>query len=148
MKYLFTVLLTAMSLFSFAQKSSMHSMKDFTPEQIAELQTKKMTLALDLNATQQKKVYDLNKKMAAEGKAKMMKMRNLKQQGTPLTAEQRFEMQKNMLDMQIKRQNEMKAILTKEQYAQWKAMQSEKHSKMHTKMNCNKKKGAKKMKQQ
>ena len=37
-----------------------HKFKDFTPKEVAELQTKKMTLLLDLTKTQQKEIQKLN----------------------------------------------------------------------------------------
>ena len=40
--------------------SEQRGMKDMSPEQIAILKTKKMTLALDLSAAQQKEIQELN----------------------------------------------------------------------------------------
>ena len=40
--------------------SEQGGMKDMSPEQIAILKTKKMTLALDLSAAQQKEIQKLN----------------------------------------------------------------------------------------
>lgn len=45
--------------------------KDLSPQQIATLQTKKMTLALDLDEKQQTKIMDMNLERAEMRKAQM-----------------------------------------------------------------------------
>jgi len=56
MKKLILVIALTLSSLTFAQSRKSIEM---TPEQVAELQTKKMTLDLDLNANQQKEVKAL-----------------------------------------------------------------------------------------
>lgn len=133
MKYLFTILLAGMTFFTYAQKGNgkMMSNKDYTPQQMAELQTKRMTLALDLTPAQQSKIMVLNQKMAAERTARMEKHRSMRGSGNTLTSEERFKMQNEILDIQIKNQEEMKKILNKDQFEQWKNMRTHKAKKMN-----------------
>ena len=48
--------------------SEQRGMKDMTPEQIAILKTKKMTLALDLSTAQQKEIQKVNLENAKNGR--------------------------------------------------------------------------------
>lgn len=135
MKYLLSFLLVSVSLITFAQKSehAMMGMNDFTPEQKAILQTKKMTLALELNDSQQSKILAINKKQAAEMKNKMAMHKSMKESGKKMTSDEKFNMMNKMLDAKITHQNEMKKILTEEQYGAWKKMEKKKMMKMHKK---------------
>ncbi len=132
MKYLFTILLAGMTLFTYAQKNNgkMMASKSFNPQQMAELQTKKMTLSLDLTPAQQSKILVLNQKMAAERMARMEKHRAMRGKGNTLTPDERFKIQNEMLDIQIRNQAEMKKILNKDQYEQWKSLRKQKYNKM------------------
>lgn len=97
------------------------AMKDLTPEQIATLHTKKMTLALDLSDTQQKQVQALNLENAKLRKAKMEERKARKESGDSKkpTSEERYELQLERLDNQIAHKAEIKAILSPEQYEKW-----------------------------
>ena len=53
------------------RSARMEKMQDLTPEEMATLQTKKMTLHLDLNESQQRAVQKLNLQNATERKARM-----------------------------------------------------------------------------
>ncbi|RAJ07970.1 DUF4890 domain-containing protein [Arenibacter echinorum] len=99
-------------------------MKDMSPEQIATLQTKQMTLALDLTDTQQKEIQSLNLENAVKRSEKMNEMKAKKESGEAkkLTSEERFAMKTAMLDHQIAQKEEMKKILNKEQYEKWEKM--------------------------
>lgn len=136
MKYLFSLLFAGITLITFAQNKENHMMKnmqDFTPEQNAILQTKKMALSLDLNTTQQNQVLAINKKQAVERKNKMDMRKSIKENDTKPTADERFKMMNNMLDAQLSHQKEMKKILNDDQYVAWKKMQKNKMKKMHKK---------------
>ncbi len=143
MKYLFTILLTGMTFFTYAQKSNGKMMSDmnYTPQQMAELQTKRLTLALDLTPAQQSKMMVVTQRMAAERSAKIEKRKAMRSSGKTLTPEERYKMQNEMLDIQIKNQAEIKKILNKDQYEQWKTMKNNKAMKMknyaHRSKNCN-----------
>lgn len=147
MKYLFTILLAGMTFFTYAQQGNgkMMTKNSFTPQQMAELQTKKMVLALDLTSAQESKVLAYNQKMAAQRKAMMQKRKTMKESGKTLSSEERFKMQKEMLDRQIKNQAEMKKILNKEQYEQWKNMRAKMAKSKHGKKmnNCSHRSGRK-----
>lgn len=98
---------------------------DYTPEQIAELKTKKLTLMLDLNESQQQKINNLELESA---KARKQMIENRKQGEKP-SDEDRFERQNAMLDRQIAYKNSMKSILTKDQYEKWEKSAMAKHKK-------------------
>ncbi len=136
MKYLFSLLFAGITFITFAQNNKNHMMKnmaDFTPEQKAILQTKKMALALDLNTTQQNQILAINKKQAIARKKKMDMRKSLKESGAKPTADERFNMMNNMLDTQLAHQKEIKKILNDNQYIEWKKMQKNKMMKMHKK---------------
>ncbi|MCD6543868.1 MAG: hypothetical protein J7K34_05115 [Flavobacteriaceae bacterium] len=135
MKYLFSILFIGMTLVSFAQNRNgqMERMTNFTPEQNAILQTKKMTLALDLNSSQQKQILEINKKRSIERKQKIEARRTMMSDGTKPTSNERFDMMNKMLDYQLVYQNQMKNILKSDQYTQWKTMHKGQMTKMHKK---------------
>ncbi|MEG3656825.1 hypothetical protein V5097_05380 [Arenibacter palladensis] len=99
-------------------------MRDMTPEQIATLQTKQMTLALDLTEAQQKEIQSLNLENAVKRSEKMNEMKARKESGEAkkLTSEERYAMKTAMLDHQIAQKEKMKKILSKEQYVKWEKM--------------------------
>lgn len=86
--------------------------ENFTPEQKAELRAKRMTLALDLNQSQQEKVKNVFLKME---ETKPQRPENWKE----MTDAQKFEVKNKMLEHQIAMKKEMKNILTEEQMAKW-----------------------------
>ena len=112
----------------------MNMFKDFTPEEMAELKTKKMTLDFDLTESQKKEIYKLNlkeasdrKKMMDERKAKMEERKNSKSlndekgkgQNNMRSKEERFNMANDHLDKQIAHKKEMKRILNDKQFEKW-----------------------------
>jgi periplasmic protein CpxP/Spy len=100
------------------RKESVHKFNDFSPEQIATLKTKKMTLHLDLTEAQQRDIQRINIVNATERKAKMdshRKMRESSTTGKP-SKEDRFNMMNERLDKQIAHKKQMQAILSKEQF--------------------------------
>ena len=103
-------------------------MSDMTPEQIATLQTKKMTLALDLSEAQQSQIQALNLENAKARKAKMEERKASKEDGERKkpTSEERFAMQSARLDAQLAQKEEMKKILSEEQMAKWEKMKHRK----------------------
>lgn len=113
------------SLAAFAQRgeepSRREMAKNLTSEEIATLQTKKITLALALDDAQAKKVYPLMLGQAQDRK-QLQEARNDREKGTKLTEEQRYEMTNKRLDKQIAMQNQMKKILTEEQFEKFTKM--------------------------
>lgn len=101
-------------------------MRDLSPEQVATLQTKKMTLALDLNESQQSKIKSMLTEDAKMHKANMEDFKTRKEEGKKMTANEKFEKQNARLDHQITRKKEMKSILSAEQYEKWGKMKHKK----------------------
>lgn len=103
------------------EKGERENMKDLTLEQMATLQTKRMTLALDLTDSQQKQIQSINVEHAAHRMEKMNEMKERRESGERknLSAEERYSMQLAMLDRQIAEKEQMKQILNKDQYAKW-----------------------------
>lgn len=99
------------------------------PEQRAELQSKKMALALDLNDKQQKDVQQLlieNAKQRAEFRRQHMAERHA---GKKLTADEKFAVRNKVLDERIAMKREMKKILTPEQFNKMQEMKAKRHQK-------------------
>ena len=96
-------------------------MMNLSAEEIATLQTKKMTLFLDLSESQQNKIQKINVDKATERKAMMEARKAKKEAGTAErpSKEERLKMMNDMLDKKIAEKAEMKNILNDEQYAKW-----------------------------
>lgn len=112
------------------EKNRKMKMNDFSPEQIAVIHTKKMTLALDLSGQQQKDLLQLNMALATERKQHHKEMKAFKAEGNELTAQQRFEKINERLDRQIEVHNQMKSLLNEEQFSLWKQHQLKKGKKV------------------
>lgn len=123
MKKVVFVLIVLLAFNAKAQRGEHHKKNDLTPEQIATMRTKQMTLALDLSEAQQNDVLVLNAKNAE-------KFSKPKGERKELTKEERFEMKNNMLDTQIANQRAMKNILNEAQYMYWKKIQKSRINKM------------------
>jgi len=98
----------------------------FTPNQIAELQTKKMTLQLELTEKQQQKILEINKRNATKRKQKLESRKELREKGEKLSSEELFERKSSQLDAQIAHQDEMKTILNATQFETWKKTRARK----------------------
>lgn len=103
-------------------------MNDFTPEEMAQLQTKQMTLDLDLTEAQQKQIMAINvenakmKKSLMEERQKRMANKDVKEP----SKDERLKMKNNILDYKIEMKKKMSEILDKEQFKKWDAMNQEK----------------------
>jgi hypothetical protein len=106
------------------KKERRHNMKDISAEDMSQLHTKKLTLALDLTEAQQKKVNALNLKHAKAKKAKMEARMKAKEAAKKRSQEERLKLMNERLDAQIAHKKEMKAILNAEQYKKWENMQA------------------------
>lgn len=108
----------------------------FTPEQRAELQAKRMTLALDLNEKQQndlQKIFTDRNKKAEQFKSQI---KANKEAAKKLTNDEKFAMRNRILDEKIAMKAEMKKILNADQYTKWESMkehQKHKFRKRHQK---------------
>ena len=135
-KKLFSIaLVTLLTVSTFAQKQQRKQHKpDLSPEQIAEVQTKEMTLQLELNEKQQKQILKINKKMAIERKQQMKGHRALREKSEKLTSEELIKRKSARLDKQIAHQKEMKKILNEKQFETWKESRNKKAGKMKKRM--------------
>ena len=106
-------------------------MGDFTPEEMAQLQTKKATLLLDLTEAQQKKVEKLHLENAKERQAFREARRAKRKDGSGKSAnkEERLKMANQRLDKQLEMKKKMKKILNDEQFEKWEIFQTQKQSK-------------------
>ena len=102
-------------------------MGDFTPEEMAQLQTKKTTLLLDLTVSQQKEVEKLHLENAKERQA-FRETRQAKRKdgnGKNSSKEERLKMANQRLDRQLEMQKKMKKILNDEQFEKWEMIQAQ-----------------------
>lgn len=138
MKKLILIALVAMVAFQVSAQNSkerpnrersprMDKFQDLTPEEMATMQTKKMTLHLDLNESQQKEIQKINLENAIDRKAKMEARIAQRENGTmaKTTKEERLKMMNERLDKQIAMKAKMKKILNDEQFAKWEKQQEE-----------------------
>jgi len=95
--------------------------KDLTPEESAMLQTKRMTLDLDLTESQQKELYDLNLKNAEKRQAKRAEREQKKEgaQDKNPSKEDRVKFMNERLDNQIAHKKDMQRILNQDQFEKW-----------------------------
>ncbi|WP_299763021.1 hypothetical protein [uncultured Dokdonia sp.] len=127
MKHILTMVVLCMTITVSAQRGRDGGRMQLSAEQQATIQTKKMTLALDLNDQQASKIYTIQLEQAKKRKAFMAER---KKEGRPeLTKEQRFELETKKLDNRIAIQKEMKAVLTADQFEQWRKMAHKKKQK-------------------
>jgi protein CpxP len=99
---------------------------EFTPEQEAELKAKELGLQLDLNEKQMKEVQELELKFARERASKKAERKEMKAEGMEKPSdEELFKMKNEKLDQAMEHQNEMKKILTPEQFEKWKEMRND-----------------------
>jgi len=115
------------------KKGRMEMMKDLSPEQMATLRTKKMTLALDLSNSQQDKIYAINLDTAKKRKHKMEAQKNTKGEKPKLSSDEKYNLINTRLDEKIVLKNKVKSILNEEQFLKWERAQ--KHSKKRKKKN-------------
>lgn len=103
--------------------------KDINPEQVATMQSKKMTLELDLSDKQQKAVYDL-----VLTAAKDRKERPTREALEAMTPEQKNALKIQVLDKKIAHKRAMQSILNTQQYEKWESNAEEKRDKVKEKI--------------
>lgn len=121
-KLLVLSLLFIVSFNSFSQnrKQLGNKLKSFSAEQIATLQTKKMTLSLDLNLKQQNEIFNVfleEVKFKKTKRGEINERKNNSKEG--LSSEEIFDMMNEKLDHQIAFNNKVKTILNKDQFLVW-----------------------------
>ena len=141
MRNLLLVAMLVIGVGAMAQKPNQEKrqrgyMNHMDPEQMATLQTKRMTLALDLTNAQQKQIQSLNLENATKRAEKIKEMKAKKETGELKrpTSEERYNMQLAILDHQIDQKKRMKNILDKEQYAKWEKMKTNREGHQKEKM--------------
>lgn len=104
-------------------------MKDLTPEEIATISTKRMTLNLDLNESQQKQIKAILLENATFRKQKMEARQKTKEENKDKTKSKEVfvERTNEKLDREIATKAKIKAILTQEQFEKWEKTQSRKN---------------------
>ncbi len=117
-------ILSLILVFSFTSNAQQNKKKmgekaDFSPEQIAILQTKKMDLHLDLSNSQEKAVFKLIESQAIERKKARDEFKSKREKGNKPTSAERFEHQNTRLDKQIEHKAAIKNILSDEQFTKW-----------------------------
>ncbi len=114
MKKIIVTIFLVISSLSFAQEKSKLSL-----EQQIELQVKKMTLELDLDANQQKELRTILLENTKKREAKKMALKEKMSKGQKPTSDERFEMKSKMLDDKIEHKAQLKKILKPEQFQKW-----------------------------
>ena len=139
MKKLFIVALLAVGMTSFAQERNARperaKMEQMTAAQRNELHLKKMTLELDLNASQQKEMSKIIAEQNAKREARMADRKANKDAAKKqLTSEERFARKSKMLDEQIVMKEKMKKFLSADQFKKWDEMKDKRHDGMRKRM--------------
>ena len=131
------ILILALAMFALQATAQQHNKKgnkgerankmmNLSAEEIATLQTKKMTLFLDLNESQQVKIQKINLENATKRKSMMEARKAQKENGEfkKPSQEERLKMANDKLDHKIAMKAKMKDILNDEQYAKWEKVQA------------------------
>lgn len=107
------------------QSANNRGMADYTPEEAAALQTKRMTLLLDLNEKQQTQVQKIFFENATQRKTFREANQTKRQTSnwTKPSKDERFATQNTRLDNQIDMKAKMKNILTEAQFVKWEEAQ-------------------------
>ncbi|MFH6970650.1 hypothetical protein [Flavobacterium petrolei] len=139
MKKLFIVALLVVGMTSFAQERKARperaKMEQMTPEQRNQLHLKKMTLELDLNASQQKEMSKIIGEQSTKREARMAERKaNKDSVKKQLTSDELFAKKSQMLDEQIVMKERMKKILSADQYKKWDEMKGKNHHRMNQRM--------------
>ena len=97
------------------------NLKDFSPEEMATIKSKKLALQLDLDDAQQQQIKMLfleqSKLRGNRMEQRQKQMENAKNNN--ISKEERFKILNNSLDDKLDIRNKIKDILTQEQYEKW-----------------------------
>lgn len=128
MKKLVMILIAIATLQASAQEQKrehkqqrMENRTPYAPEEIAQLQAKRMTITLDLNEEQQKQMSAviLEQAKRRESKREAYIKSKTKSETKTRSKDERFQMANNKLDEKIEMQRTMKTVLAPEQYEKW-----------------------------
>jgi hypothetical protein len=126
----FTLLLSSLAMM--AQQNSERKGRPIikaSAENMAQVQSKQLTLALVLDEKQEKQVYNLELDRAKEMKASMEKRQEAKKEEEKPDPSDRMDHRLKMLDAQIAFQGQMQKILTEEQFKMWRQIKMQNHRK-------------------
>ena len=130
MKKALLIIVILLGYAGFAQESKekkhRDQMEQFTPAQKNQLLLKKMTLELDLNASQQKEMSSIISEQSAKREARIAARKEKKQAYAKRNAEEHFERKNEFLDEQIETKEKLKKILTPEQLKKWETLKEAK----------------------
>ena len=122
MKTLIYIALALVTATSWSQPGSEHhhdrrqmkeKMAELTPEQMADLRTKEMTLKLNLTEQQQEQVYGIN---LAQIEARKQQKENGKKP-EEMTSDELYQFRATQLDQRIAAKEQLQSVLTEEQFA-------------------------------
>ena len=120
MKQILTLLLLLMiSSYSIAQRNDF---RDMPPEERVQIQTDRTADFLELDSLTKDKVFEINMKYAREFEAG-------RKEGAS-----RYEVMKQMDKLNVSKNKEMKAVLTKDQYKKYLRQQQEMRNRMQQRM--------------
>lgn len=129
MKHVIAVVLISLSFLANAQekKERADKLQEYTPEEMAQIQTKQMTLDLDLTDAQQKQILKINLQNAQDRKAlyESKKSNSNSLERTKPSKDERLNMKNEQLDRQIEMKKKMKDILDDNQYEKWEVISKE-----------------------
>ncbi len=133
MKKVICIVALFVGFLGMAQEGKQHHqkerlLKELSVEQLATLRTKKMALALDLDQQQFDQVMQMQVENVAFHKAKAAERAENKEDQKRPTAQERYQRVNERLDRQLAQEQQLKELLTQEQYALWKQMKIEKHA--------------------
>ena len=131
------ILAVGFTLTTQAQKGKRNKLEKLTVKQQTELAVKKMTLQLDLTASQQREIKPLLAEKITKRKTMHEKRKAMKENGQKrkeLSANERFEKKSKMLDRKIAFKAEMKRVLNIQQYERFEKMCARKTHKVKRKM--------------
>jgi len=124
MKKVILLVVLMVGFTTMAQKGERRHKGDFknmSAEQMATLQTKKMTLDLELTEAQQSKIKAFNLENAKKRKAKMEERKAQKDtsERPKLTSDEQYALKSERLDAAIAHKADLKKILSNEQFEKW-----------------------------
>lgn len=123
------------------KKQRMESYKDYSPEDMAQVQTKRMTAKLDLNDKQQKEVSAifLEDAKLRHNKREAFSKSDAKEARKNWSKEDRVKMTNERLDRQIEMKEKMKGVLSTDQFETWEKMIEERNNQYKNSSRSNRK---------
>ncbi|MCL9807350.1 hypothetical protein NAT51_17615 [Flavobacterium amniphilum] len=125
------IMIVSMNGFSQETRERKTEKTPLSAEQRNQLRLKRMTLELDLSASQQKEMAAVIADQSAKREAKMAEFKKQGEAKKELTADEKFTMKSQMLDEQIAHKAKMKKILNEKQFEKWEANSEKRQHKMH-----------------